>query len=419
MATEPSSRADRPATLVDLIQAIRQTDLPDRRRQELISAVNTVARILNRSVGEIHLDPRLLANRLAEVSPAAVDLSAGRWANAKSLFRAALSLVRDISPGRHLSSLSPEWQALWEHLPGRTAKTRLSRFMHFASANGIVPDEVTAETFTVFRSYLDTSLLRDPDRTYCATIDGWKVARSIVGWPQVALVRPNRHRTWALPWAQFPSTLRDDVEAWLDRLSGDDLMADGPARPVRPITKRSHLSQLHRFASAVVLSGRDAATVTSLGDLILTETFAGGLTYLLRVRQSSPGTVRNTAGILKAIARHHVGADQRQLDKMAAIIKRIGPAQRGLTAKNRERLRPLNNPKNVQALLGITAKLMQLAEREDRPHKAAYLAQTAVAIEILEMTLMRIKNLVSLDIDKHFRRTGNAGSLWIVIKGTR
>jgi hypothetical protein len=203
MATEPLSRADSPATLVDVIQAIRQTDLPDRRRQELISAVNTVARVLTRSVGEIPLDPRLLANRLAEVSPAAVDLSAGRWANAKSLFRAALSLVGDISPGRHLSSLSPEWQVLWERLPVRTTKTRLSRFMHFASANGIGPDEVTTETFTAFRSYLDTSLLRDPDRTYCATIDGWKVARSIVGWPQVAITRPHRHRTWALPGHNF------------------------------------------------------------------------------------------------------------------------------------------------------------------------------------------------------------------------
>jgi hypothetical protein len=286
MSTEPPSRADiaANATLFDVIQAIRRADLPERRRQELISAVNTVAKALRRPVCEIPLDPRLLANRLAEVAPAAIGLSAGRWANAKSLFRSGLSLVRDIGPGRHLSPLSAEWQALWERLPGRTAKTRLSRFMHFASACGIAPNEVTVETFAKFRAYLDTSLLRDPDRTYCATIDGWKNAGRIARWPEVEIVRPNRHKIWALPWTAFPKSLRDDIETWLDRLSGDDLMADGPTRPVRPITKYAHLSQLHRFASAVVLSGRDPVAVTSLADLIVIEVFVCGLTYLLRVR---------------------------------------------------------------------------------------------------------------------------------------
>ena len=53
----------------------------------------------------------LLANRLAEVAPVAIGLSPGRWANVKSLLRAAMSLVGEINPGRHCSALSPLWQA--------------------------------------------------------------------------------------------------------------------------------------------------------------------------------------------------------------------------------------------------------------------------------------------------------------------
>jgi hypothetical protein len=148
MSTKPASRANtsNDATLADVVAAIGQADLSDRRRQELISAVRTAARALGRRVEELPADPRLLANRLAEVAHITLGLSPGRWANVKSLLRAAMSLVCDMSPGRQLTPLSPSWQMLWERLPTRLQKTRLSRFMHFASAAGIDPKTVTIET---------------------------------------------------------------------------------------------------------------------------------------------------------------------------------------------------------------------------------------------------------------------------------
>jgi hypothetical protein len=124
--------------------------------------------------------------------------------------------------------------------------------MHFASAAEIEPGVVIAATFAAFRAHLDASLLKEPDRTYCATIDGWRAARAtVVGWPDVEVVRPNRHKVWALPLEQFTESFRFDLDAWLDRLSNNDLLSDGPLRPVRPITRRSHAAQIRRFASAV------------------------------------------------------------------------------------------------------------------------------------------------------------------------
>jgi integrase len=420
MSTTPPSRGDIliAKTLADVIAGISRAELPDRRRQELKSAVRAVARALGRRLGEVPADPRLLANRLAEVAPVAVGIPSRRWANIRSLVRAAMSLVVEVGPSRHRSPLSPSWAALWDRLPTRTARTRLSRFMHFASAAEIGPDAVTAETFAVFRGYLDATLLKDPDRVYCATIDGWRAARPVIaGWPDVEIGRPNRHNLWALPLDDFPKSFQRDLHAWLDRLSGHDLLSDGPLRPVRPITRRSHAAQIRRFASAVVLSGRDITTITRLAELIAKDTFATGLTFLLKQRANQPAGVINIAGTLKAIARHYVGAEPHHLDEMTKIIRRIGPRQQGLTPKNRARLRPLDDPQNVCALLGLPAKLMQLASRERRPYKAALLAQTAVAIEILEMTLMRMRNLVALDLEKHMKRSGPKGVLHIVIGG--
>jgi integrase len=252
---------------------------------------------------------------------------------------------------------------------------------------------------------------------YCATIDGWRAARPIiVGWPDVEITRPNRHNLWALPLNDFPESFQRDLDGWLDRLSGHDLLSDGPLRPVRPITRRSHAAQIRRFASAVVLSGRDIKTITRLAELTTVDTFATGLTFLLKQRANQPPGVINIAGTVKAIARHHVGVEQHHLDHMTRIIRRIGARQQGLTPKNRARLRPLDDPQNVRALLGLPAKLMNLASRR-RPHKAALLAQTAVAIEILQMTLMRMRNLVALDLERHMKRSGRTGVLHIVIGG--
>jgi integrase len=415
----PSRAISAGTTLADVIIAICQADLPDRRRQELTSAVRTVARALGRRVEEVPADPRLLAHRLSEVAEVAIGLSPGRWANVKSLLRAAMSQVREMSPGRHLTPLSASWQTLWERLPTRLQKMRLSRFMHFASAAGIDPKSVTIATFAAFRTHLDASLLKDPNKTYCATIDGFRAARGAISdWADVDVARPDRGKLWVLPWSAFPESLWLDTEAWLDRISGHDLSFDRPTRPVRPITRHLREYQIRRFASALVLSGRDATTLTSLADLITIDAFTEGLKFLLRNRANKPLGVLNIGSAMKAIGRHHIGVDRTRLETMAKIIRRIDPGHRGLTRKNRERLRPLDDPQKVRALLDLPGKLMELASREHRPHAAALLAQTAVAIEILEMRPIRMRNLISLDLEKHLRSPKRSGGTrHIVIEG--
>ena len=100
MSVKPSQRGGSSGgtTLGDVIVAIEHADLPDRRRQELNSAVRTAARALGRRAEELPAEPRLLANRLAEVAPIAIGLSRGRWANVRSLLRTAMSQVQEMSP---------------------------------------------------------------------------------------------------------------------------------------------------------------------------------------------------------------------------------------------------------------------------------------------------------------------------------
>src|SRR5271157_157317 len=115
-----------PASLADLLAILQTVDLPERKRQELGSAIRTVARALGRSPEDIPADGRLLASRLKDVAPAAIGISRGRWNNVRSLFRTALALVQPISPGRNRNDLSPEWAALSNDL-SRSDKIALSR----------------------------------------------------------------------------------------------------------------------------------------------------------------------------------------------------------------------------------------------------------------------------------------------------
>jgi integrase len=103
---------------------------------------------------------------------------------------------------------------------------------------------------------------------------------------------------------------------------------------------------------------------------------------------------------------------------MSSVIQRLAVPKLRKTAKNRDRLRPLDEPDNVVALENLPQRLMKEADSGRLPpRRAAVLAQVAVAIEILLMAPMRLGNLTALDIDRHLVRPGRArGLLHIVVE---
>ena len=166
-----------------------------------------------------------------------------------------------------------------------------------------------------------------------------------------------------------------------------------------------------------MLCGRDPATIISLRDLIEIEAFKEGLKFFIeRKGGKSTSAIAHLARSLKSIARHHLHLYRDHLDKLGTIIVRLEGGRRGLTETNRARLRQLDDLQNLAALLQLPRKLMGIAARNRRPHRGSVTAQIAVAIEILTMAPMRIRNLATLDIYRNFVRTGPNGGVHIVVE---
>src|SRR5687767_6949358 len=88
------------ATFADLLEAVRAAPMANRRRQDMASAINTVARVLGHSPAEIPVDLIALNRRLRHISARASGMSEARWHNVRSLLRAALALRGPIMQGR-------------------------------------------------------------------------------------------------------------------------------------------------------------------------------------------------------------------------------------------------------------------------------------------------------------------------------
>jgi integrase len=391
-------------TLADLIPLIEQANLSPTQRRDQISAVRTVARVLGAAPEDIDVDVARLRRRLETVAPAASALSRGGWNNVRSRFGKALALARPMLPGRAKAPLLPEWKQLLASL-ARNRATSLTALARHLGVQGIRPVDVTFADLEAFHEAIVNDRLRGkPEQTWDMIVWTWNACRrEIKDWPDIEIPRPIRREIYVRSWSDFPTSLKDDVDRFLIRLSGVDLDEDGPTRPARRATLKTREYQLRVAASALVLKGVESASIRSLANIVTLERFKLVLRFLLDRHggQTSP-QVAQMAAFLKGVARHWAKVDDLTLLGMQKVASRLSTGGRGLTAKNRERLRPFDDPQTVARFLGLPQRIRREVEKDQRaPKLKAVLAQSAAAIALLHVVPLRISNLANLDMRKH------------------
>lgn len=411
----------RDATLEDVLHSVLNGDISSRLRDDVSSAVRTVARLLGCAPTEIPADPRLLGMRLSKVSPQSAGISPARMSNIKSLLRRALNLHGlDLLPGRTITPMSSSWRALYSALPSRAHRVRLSKLLRWLSVRRIEPNKVELADLEKFTDELRRSaLMTKSDDAWRDTAWAWNSVRNFLdGWPPIEIKVPKRQQTYSLPWTAFPSALVADVNAYLDRLSGKDPLGPSGFRAVKLSTRVTRERQLRALASAIVHRGIAIESLTALADLIHLPHFKEGLRYFLERRNNERSTtIAQLAGAMKAIAKHWVKVSPEHLAAMTALVGNVTPREpNGMTQKNRNRLRVFDDPENVSAILHLPQKLAQeAASGRFTERRSAVLMQTAVAIELLLMRPIRLDNLRTLDLDKNFLRPRKGGWIHIMI----
>jgi len=381
------------------------------RKRDMLSALRCVGKAIGKELDAIPAEPAQLGRLMADFAPAAVDLSPGRWSNARSLTSKALALTEPLLPLRQDGPASDDWEALVCQLEPKYLRYAILPGLKALSARGIEPIFVTEADLLAYLEQVKQSLKQRPGETCRRFINGWNAGRaSVPGWPDIPLAWENRRSARTLPWEAFPSSFKDDVEAWLSRQACDDIFAeDAPPKPLKPITIAHHRNIALLCASA--LSGRGVATdsIKLLADLVTKTAFR----EILRA-EAAYGTAKSTiarrADFLIGMARHYVKLDPRDLDEFRKIASRAKPETTGMTQKNRGRLQQFPDLDAMRPLLELPFRIQRRLDRKPgSPVRDAERAEAAIAIALLLVAPIRLKNLRSIEIGRNLvRRNGVA-----------
>jgi len=405
-------------SLADVLAALDGAAIDGRRRQELRSAIRAACRLIGRDPEAISAEPRFLRPLLEAVSPDVHGMSRGRWNNVRSLVGGALKTVTSVMPGRDRTPLSPGWERLLASAL-KDRRIRLQPFARFMSAKGIDPDAVTLVDLFAWRDAMaNDRLRRDPEKAWDGFSWVWNACvREIPGWPSIPIERQDRRESYVLPWSMQPESLKVEVDDFLRWRSGITLDEDGPARPARATTLAMRERQLRVAASILLRSGVSFAELRGIADLVTLDRFKLVLRFMLdRNGGKTSSQIGNMAGFLKHVADVWVKTDRETVEAMKKVTAKLCSSRGGLRPKNRERLRPFDDRAVVEAFLDLPDRIRrELPGMRVSKRSKAVLAQTAVAIALLQTTAIRIRNLCGLGMRKHLIPRGR--EVFLVIPG--
>lgn len=409
-----------PATLAEVIECLKTSRLDATRKRDLISATTRVAKMLHRNPEEVPASLPELRRRLLAIHPRTENISARTMANIKAALAKALVITRAAS--RPLPKVEPNeaWQVFLAHAPANHNRHGLSRFARYCTMRGLPPADVGDETLRQFEGFLDTTLLTKDPRELCQdTAQNWNVTVRHARLNLLPLTAPKSDHYRARPIETYPASLQDEIKRYIDRLAHVDRFSeDGPDRALRPTSLRNIRAQLRQFFDALVETGADPEDLTSLELIVTADNMKRAFRQLAKRNGGEiPVGLQNIASTLLSIARHHLKLPPKEIDSIQAIKKRALKPYEGMTAKNRARLAQIDTPRHRAALFNLPFILMKRAKSNPTSPRARLAAMRAVAIMILMVAPIRVKNLAALDIDRHLRVEG-AGkhrrySIWV------
>lgn len=410
------------ATLADVIVLLRKDHLLSAmRRRDLISALHRLAAACDMPTNVVPADPDWLRQKIASLSPLKIGRSGKTRSNVLSNATIALSRV-GITKLRPSVGRSAKWNQLWGEL-SVSAKITFGSFSKFCSHHHIEPDDVNDHIVQRYREAVVLSSLRKkPDELiHDLTIHWNRSVDAVAGWPQQRLTVLKRREVVGLREDELPKSFRDDMTAFLARGQSTVFSDEEAPPPLAAATIKYRRIQLRRFFGELVADGVNAIDLPNLRAMVRPPMAHRGLNAMLRRRGGkSSGNIHNMAYVLLVIAKHHAKLPDEEIQRLRFACERLRVERQGMTKKNRERLRQFRDTKNLNRLLLLPEELLKKAQSKVlSPVRAAALAEVALAIELLLLTSLRIKNIAALNLDDNLQwsRSSRRGICHLIVDG--
>ena len=416
----PFAAADTPSLhdLLDRVTADEQLD--PRRKADVRSAIKSLGQWLGSDLTAMPAHPRYLRERLAGFQPAAAGVTRKRLQNVRSAIAFALDRYGLGGRRSYLAPLSPAAQAVYDRLPDKYLRCRLSRLLHFISAQDIEPEQMSDTVSEQFLAALEQhSAIKHVRTTHQDACRAWNKARAQVrGWPDVALTVPCYQQTYGLPWTGFPASLGAAVDAWLaDPVEDGDFFADnGRMKPLAPRTVATQKDHLRCTASALVRIGHDPAAIVDLGYLVWPAHVRQALQFFLDRNGGKPNAyVAAIAYTLRTVAKHGVVLPDADRKEVARLYKKVAQQRHGMTEKNLARLRQLDDPAVRDRLLAFpTLRIREILRTDNGGVAEALAVQAALAAELWLFAPLRLSNFAGLRLDQHLIRRQGGDHRWAI-----
>jgi integrase len=408
-------------TFADMMEAIRcDLTLSAQQRADLRSALRSFAGLVGQDLLAMPALPATYRPQLRRLTPAVAGLSVKRLANIKAGVLRAMERYGALPRRNALGPGARAWGPLWDRL-NAFQRAELSRFIAWCSATGIVPLAVDNTVMERFRQALiGESFVKHPAERVAATCRLWEQVRA--AWPDLAVPAvsiPRLRKTYVLPAAAFPGSFITELDRFCERLAGADLFAeDGPPRPLKPVSVKRRRFQVMQLASGCVHNGVAADRIYLLSDLVAPPTLRASLSFFLeRAGGKTTTQISQLGHVARMIARHWARCDEETLRQIVHLTAKVSARQRGLTEKNRARLRQFDDRRNLDRLLFYSADVMdELRRTDDGGVRTALQAEIAVAVALLLAAPIRLENLVAMRLDVQVLRTRAAsGGVWHLV----
>lgn len=431
-----------PRSLQGVIDAVKGSDTLDAgTKSAWSSAIRTFSKCVSRAPAEIDANPVALRALERYAKPALNDITDQHFANTMSRLRRALEYVGIPVDRRRNSELLPAWVALLATLDRKHA-IDLRKFAGRCTTLAVDPAAVTQQTFDDYFRYLDEQSVQQRLRErWHRARRAWNAAVAIEGslFPQIG--DPFGRLEKGMSWRDFPAPLLDEIARLKTKATKLDLFGER-RKPLKPVTIEGYLDNLRLLASYLVRANvvpvEYFSTISAFLDPALVErgltleqeqivarrdeerragaVGRGPLHASLHDSETLLPIVRGTLAAALSVARL-MKTDQKTIEGLQQLASwDEKKKRRRMTTKNQARLNQFADPLVKQRVLDLPFVIARRHAKVTKPTFAqACEMQHAVMLRVLQAMPVRIENLRTLDLERHFHRPpGDKPGFWRV-----